>query len=180
MRVAVVKMLMTILFVGGLFGLFVASRGFTCAVGEIPVGDAWLVWATVPVGLLTAWLAIPWLVRMHGGPAALDEDMQRDADRMRGPREGMPRPSMAGGIAWLTALALDAGLKATSPRRRYAHLAVLLFPSLVLLSWMLAEHANAAFAGGTPLHQLWRPTESAVGSSPTQSPRSAGGQLTQG
>lgn len=147
MRPLQVKTLMMGLFFWGLLGLHLIPGSIAERIRDLPLGEYWVAWAAAPLCLLAGWLAVPWLVRLQGGPSAVDEEMRQYTERDRRPGQDGFVPLFSRAVAWLTTKGLEGSLAVKSPRRRYGHLGIMPFPALLLLSIVVVQGANSVFSG---------------------------------
>ena len=148
MRRPEAKTLMLGLFLGGLFSLRAIPRLVAARIRDLPLGPYWVAWAAVPVCLLTGWLAVPWLVRLQGGPSAVDEKMREFTQKYGDPPEdGVERPLFFYTVTRFTVRGVEGSLSAKRPWLRYGHLSVVPVPALLLLCIVVVQGANSAFSG---------------------------------
>lgn len=133
--------------VAGLAGLVLLGRSTSAGAGDLALGNYWLAWAAAPVCLLACWIAIPWMVRLQGGGAAIDADMRTAADEAAHRSETGGAPTLLHSLVDRLVVRGARDLSVRSPRRRYAHLGLMPVPALLLLSILGIRGANSAFAG---------------------------------
>jgi hypothetical protein len=146
MRANVGKGILFVLFFGGLIGIIRLMSQPDVRHGELVVGTNWIALVTGFLWFVPCWAAVPWLVRLYGGAAALDEDLRKDLDEARAPKPQVDLLVFPEAMRRLAAIGLRGSLQVKSIRRRYGHLALAPWPTLAVVSTLATQSINDAFA----------------------------------
>jgi hypothetical protein len=125
--------LMVGVFGGGLYALQAVPRWVATRIVDEPLGQYWVACLPALPLMLGYWLAVPWLMRLQGGAAVLDEEM-------RGQVDDAERP-------WFWRKLLEGNLRAKSPRLRHGYLALMPLPALLAVTTGVVMYANSALSG---------------------------------
>jgi hypothetical protein len=120
-------------FLGGLYAFQAGPRWVAARIGDEAIGEYWVACLPVLPLMIGCWLAVPWLMRFHGGAAALDEEMRRHVDDEERP--------------WIWRKLLAENQRGKSPRWRHGYLALMPLPLLLTVTTCLVMYANSALSG---------------------------------
>jgi hypothetical protein len=146
MRAYVGKGILFVLFFGGVIGIIYLRDPSGVRHGEMVMGTSWSALVIGFLWFVPCWAAVPWLVRLYGGPAALDEDLRKDMEDARALALTGGFPVFDQVVGRLTELGVRGSLQAKSIRRRYGHLALAPWPALTVVSTLAIRSINDSFA----------------------------------